>query len=66
MMHVNLQRVIAIVLLLIAFVAVGASHAFQLLDDLPELVETAIVIVGVGCALVGVRLWFRKTPASDV
>ncbi|WP_405112442.1 hypothetical protein OG559_03710 [Micromonospora sp. NBC_01405] len=58
------QRVLAALLLLIAFVALALSHTFPFLDDLSELEETAIVFLGAGCGLAGVWLWLRKTPGS--
>ncbi|WP_433389170.1 hypothetical protein [Micromonospora sp. KLBMP9576] len=56
------QRVLAVLLLLIAFLTLALSHTFPFLDDLSELAETAIVIVGVACALAGVSLWLRGAP----
>ena len=65
MVCVNPQRVVAVALFLVALLAVGASRAFPFLDDLPGPMETAIVVVGVACALAGVTLWLRKPPGSD-
>jgi nitrate reductase gamma subunit len=59
------QRVLAVLLFLIAFVAMTLSHTFSFLDDLPELAETAIVVGGVACALAGVSLWFRRTSEES-
>ncbi|MEH1029927.1 hypothetical protein [Micromonospora profundi] len=59
------HRVLAVLLLLIAFVALVLSHTFPFLDDLSELEETAIVVVGAVCCLAGVSLWLRKAPRGD-
>jgi hypothetical protein len=56
------QRVLAVVLLLIAFLALAASHTFPFLDDLSGVAESAIAVVGAACALAGVWLWMRRTP----
>ena len=64
MVFVNPQRFVAVFLLLIAFLTLAASRAFPFLDDLPGLVETGIVVVGVACGLGGVYLWLRKAPAA--
>jgi hypothetical protein len=58
------QRAGAIVLLLIAFFVLVASRAFPFLDDISGAAETAIVLVGVACALLGVHLWLRKSPTA--
>lgn len=55
------QRVLAVVLLLLAFVALVLSRAFPFVD-LPELAKTAIAVAGAACGLTGVWLWLRKTP----
>ncbi|MFF5052802.1 hypothetical protein ACFY1S_06415 [Micromonospora sp. NPDC000663] len=55
------QRVAAIVLFLVAFLALGVSHAFPFREDISGVMETAIVLAGVTCALGGVRLWLHKT-----
>ncbi|MEV4351196.1 hypothetical protein AB0J83_42605 [Actinoplanes sp. NPDC049596] len=60
--HVSPQRVVAVSLFVIAFLALAASRAFPFLDDMPGVVETVIVAFGAMCALVGVGLWLRKTP----
>ncbi|MEV4625330.1 hypothetical protein AB0J90_03425 [Micromonospora sp. NPDC049523] len=57
-----LQRTLAVLLLLLAFLALAASRAFPFLDDLPGVAESAIVVVGAACGLTGVWLWLRKTP----
>ena len=62
MVSMSPQRVGAVVLFLIAFLALAASRAFPFLDDIPGVVETAIVLVGVSCGLAGAFLWLRKTP----
>jgi hypothetical protein len=64
MVSVNVQRVIAVVLLLVALLALAASRAFPFLDDIPGAVETVIVLLGVACGLAGVYLWLRKAPGS--
>jgi thiosulfate reductase cytochrome b subunit len=56
------QRVVAIPLLILAFLALVASHAFPFLDDLSGLQEAAIAFFGAACALAGVGLWLRKAP----
>lgn len=56
------QRILAVLLLLIAFLALALSRAFPVLDDLPTLAKSAITVAGAACALTGVWLWFRKTP----
>jgi hypothetical protein len=65
MVSVNSQRLVAVVLFLIAFLALAASRAFPLLDDIPGVVETIIVVVGVVCGLAGVYLWLRRAPDSE-
>jgi hypothetical protein len=64
MVFVNPQRSVAVVLFLAAFLALAASRAFPFLDDIPGVIETAIVVLGVVCALAGVYLWLRKSPDS--
>ena len=64
MVFVNPQRLVAVVLFLAAFLALAASRAFPFLNDIPGVVETAIVLLGVVCALAGVYLWLRKSPDS--
>jgi hypothetical protein len=61
---VNPKRLVAVVLFLVAFLALAASRAFPFLDDVPGVIETAIVLLGVACALAGVYLWLRKSPDS--
>ncbi|WP_428965885.1 hypothetical protein [Micromonospora fluostatini] len=56
------QRVLAVVLLLIAFGALALSNTFPFLDDLSELAESAVTVGGALCALAGVWLWWRGTP----
>jgi hypothetical protein len=58
------QRVVAVVLFLLAFLTLAASRAFPFLDDIPGVVETVVVLVGVSCGLAGVYLWLRETPDS--
>ena len=59
------QRVVAVVLFLVAFLTLAASRAFPFLDDIPGVVETVIVLVGVSCGLAGAYLWLRKAPGSE-
>ncbi|MBX7268389.1 hypothetical protein KIF24_21810 [Micromonospora sp. Llam7] len=56
------QRVLAVLLLLIAFLALVVSRTFPFLDDLSGLAESAIAVGGAACGLVGVWLWLRGTP----
>jgi hypothetical protein len=65
MVFVNPQRLVAVVLFLVAFLALAASRAFPFLDDIPGIVETAIVLVGVVCGLAGAYLWLRKSPGTN-
>ncbi|RKR92184.1 hypothetical protein BDK92_6618 [Micromonospora pisi] len=62
MTSVILQRVLAVILLLIAFLALAASKAFPFLDDIPGVAKSAIAVAGAACGLTGVWLWLRKTP----
>ena len=55
-----MQRSVAVVLILFAFLALAASKAFPFLDDVPGLVKTAVAVVGAACGLTGVYLWVRK------
>ena len=64
MVVVNVQRLAAVVLMLVAFLALAASRAFAFLDDVSGAVQTAIVLTGVVCALAGVFLWLRRAPGS--
>jgi asparagine N-glycosylation enzyme membrane subunit Stt3 len=62
MVIVNPQRLVAVVLFLVAFLTLAASRAFPFLDDVPGVVQTAVVVVGVACGLGGAYLWVaRKT-----
>jgi ABC-type Mn2+/Zn2+ transport system permease subunit len=56
--------VVAVVLFLIAFLTLAASRAFRFLDDIPGVVETAVVVGGVACGFGGVYLWLHKSPGS--
>lgn len=56
------QRVLAVLVLLIAFLALALSRAFPFLDELPGLAKSAIAFAGAACGLAGVWLWLRKTP----
>ncbi|WP_422771991.1 hypothetical protein ACN28C_02465 [Plantactinospora sp. WMMC1484] len=56
------QRILAVLLLLIAFVALALSRAFPFLDDFPTLAKSAIAVAGAACGLTGVWLWLRRTP----
>jgi hypothetical protein len=58
----NRQRVAAVVLLFIAFLALVAVRAFPFLDDLSGVAETAVAVGGAACGLSGVYLWLRKAP----
>jgi len=58
------QRVLAVLLLLIAFVALALSRAFPFMDDVPGLAKSAIAVGGAACALAGVWLWVRKAPGQ--
>jgi hypothetical protein len=58
------QRIGAIVLLLIAFLALVARFAFPFMDGISGVTKTAIALVGAACALLGVYLWLRKTPTA--
>lgn len=58
------HRIGAVVLLLIAFLALVASQAFPFLDDISGMTETAVVLAGAACALLGVSLWVRNTPTT--
>ena len=60
----NRQRLLAVVLLLMAFLALVASRAFPVLDDISSVAKVAIVLAGAACALAGVWLWLRKGPES--
>jgi len=64
MVFVNQHRAAAVALFLVAFLALAASRAFPFMDDIPGVVETAIVLLGAVCALAGVYLWRRKSPGS--
>ncbi|MFF5171210.1 hypothetical protein ACFY3U_01065 [Micromonospora sp. NPDC000089] len=61
----NRQRVLAVVLLLVAFLALVASRAFPFLDDLSGVAKVGIAVAGAAFALAGVWLWLRKTPESE-
>ena len=65
MLSMNRQRALAVLLLVIAFLAVAASRAFPFLDDVNGVTETAIVVVGAACGLAGVWLWLRGTVDSS-
>lgn len=56
------DRVIAALLLLVAFLALAGVKAFPFLRDIPEAAQVTTVVLGVVCGLVGVRLWLRKAP----
>ncbi|MFD0969780.1 hypothetical protein [Plantactinospora endophytica] len=59
------QRVLAVLLLVIGFLALALSQAFPVLDDLPTLAKSAIAVAGAASTLTGVWLWFRKTPEGS-
>ena len=65
MSAMNRQRVLAVILLIIAFLTLAASRAFPFLDDISGAAETAIVVAGAACALGGVWLWLRGTASSS-
>jgi ABC-type Mn2+/Zn2+ transport system permease subunit len=56
------DRVLAVLLLLIAFITLAASKAFPFMRDIPEPAKIAVVAIGAVCALAGVGLWLRKAP----
>ena len=58
---VSPHRVVAVILFAIAILTLAASRALPFLVDIPGAVQAAIVVVGVVCVVVGVRLWLRKT-----
>lgn len=58
------RRGLAVPLLLVGFATLAASRAFPFLDDIPELVKSAVVVVGVACGVAGVWLWLRKAPGA--
>ncbi|MFI9639311.1 hypothetical protein ACIG87_04460 [Micromonospora sp. NPDC051925] len=60
------QRVLATLLLLIAFVALVLSRTFPFLDDLSGLAETAIAVAGAAFGLAGVWLWLRGGSEASV
>jgi hypothetical protein len=64
MVFVTSHRSIAVALFLVAFLALAASRAFPFTDDIPGVMETAIVLLGAVSALAGVYLWLRKSPGS--
>jgi hypothetical protein len=64
MVFVTLHRSVAVVLFLVAFLALAGSRAFPFMDDIPGVMEMAIVLVGAVSALAGVYLWLRKSPDS--
>jgi hypothetical protein len=65
MSSMNRQRALAVVLLVVAFLALAARRAFPFLDGISGVVETLIAVVGAACALVGVWLWVRRAPESE-
>ena len=65
MSSMNRQRVLAVFLLLIAFLALVASRAFPFLDGISGVTEVAVVFAGAACGLTGVWLWLRKGPESE-
>ena len=64
----NLERLastlVAVALFVIAVLALGASRALPFLDDVPGVVKTVIVLVGVSSTLAGVHLWLPTTGSS--
>jgi hypothetical protein len=65
MVFVNLQRLLAVLLFAVGFLALAASRAFPFLDDVPELVKTAVAVLGAACGLAGVYLWLRRSPDPE-
>ncbi|GAB3085771.1 hypothetical protein [Micromonospora schwarzwaldensis] len=59
------QRVLALVLFVVAFLALAASRAFPFLDDVPAAAKVGIAVAGAACLLVGVWLWQRASPESE-
>jgi hypothetical protein len=59
------KRVLALVLLLIAFGGLGASRAFPFLEGLAEPVQVAIATVGAVAGLIGIRLWLLDRHARE-
>jgi hypothetical protein len=62
MVFVTPHRSVAVVLILVAFLALAASRAFPFMDDIPGVMQTAIVLLGAVSAMAGVYLWLRKSP----
>ncbi|MFJ6200091.1 hypothetical protein [Micromonospora sp. NPDC092111] len=58
----SVDRLIAVVLLLVAFAALTVSKAAPFLDDLAGPVRMGVVVVGVASGLTGVWLWLRRSP----
>ncbi|MCZ7438175.1 hypothetical protein O7598_17325 [Micromonospora sp. WMMC241] len=56
------QRVLAVVLFVLAFLALAATRAFPFVDDLSGVAKSAVAVVGAACLLAGVALWMRKPP----
>lgn len=54
------DRILAVLLLAVALAGLTASKAFPFLDDVPEPVKIAVVLVGAASGLAGVWLWLRK------
>lgn len=54
------DRILAVLLLVVALAGLTASKTFPFLDDFPEPAEIAVVIVGAASGLAGVWLWLRK------
>ncbi|WP_431935515.1 hypothetical protein [Micromonospora sp. RP3T] len=59
------QRVLALVLFVVAFLTLAASRAFPFLDDVPGAAEVGVAVAGAACLLVGVWLWLRASPGSE-
>ncbi|MEV0730313.1 MULTISPECIES: hypothetical protein [Polymorphospora] len=53
------RRILAVLLLLVAFAALVAQRMFPFLADAPWALRTAVTVVGVVCLLVAVSLWLR-------
>ncbi|MEV4758806.1 hypothetical protein AB0J86_27430 [Micromonospora sp. NPDC049559] len=53
------DRILAVLLLLVALAALAAGNAFPFVEDAPWALKSAVAVVGAACLLLGVRLWVR-------
>ncbi|MEV0610374.1 hypothetical protein AB0I61_28835 [Polymorphospora rubra] len=53
------HRIVAVLLLVVAFAAFVAQWMFPFLDDAPWMLRTGVTVVGVVCLLAAVSLWMR-------